>query len=144
MRPHRKGPPVFDREKARVQFHQCALLSSKLRRNHNYTLLPGLAPLKFMWRALLCLFWLCHTRIPPDRKWMRIMDAYLMEHLAADLTVFTPTLDMSEFPFFINLLKMLCLKTLPYVLEIICWLAFCRKDVCRQQSKIIICISEPL
>lgn len=51
---------------------------------------------------------------------MRIMDAYLMEHLAADLTVFTPTLDMSEFPFFINLLKMLCLKTLPYVLEIIC------------------------
>ena len=48
-------PSVYDRQETRVLFHQCALLSSQLRRNHNYTLLQGLAPLRFVWGPLLCL-----------------------------------------------------------------------------------------
>lgn len=50
-----RRPSLYDRERARVQFHQCALLSSELRRTRNYTILCGLAPLGFVWRPLLCL-----------------------------------------------------------------------------------------
>lgn len=102
MEPSAQRPCVYDGAKARVQFHQRALLSGELRRNHNYALLLGLPPLSSAWRPLPCLpfFGPCQTRTT-DRKWMRIMAAYLMDLPA---TVFTPRLDMSTSPLFPSLL----------------------------------------
>lgn len=113
MEPLARRPSVYDRQKTRVQFHQCALLSSQLSRNHNYTLLRGLVPLRFVWIPLLCLpfFWPCHTRTT-DRKWKGIMDAYLMALPATDFTVFTLRHDMSSSPLFPSL----------------CWKIYARKQ----------------
>lgn len=56
MEPSAERPSVYDRERAGVQFHQCALLSGQLRRNHNYTLLWGLTPLRFVWMEAVTVF----------------------------------------------------------------------------------------